>query len=121
MIPYDKLQKLIYQRLSLTGNPVFDHLPPTSSGRFYLIGEAGAVDRGVCWEITCTVRAIGDISTTMQAAEMITAASEQLFAILTSDGITARPLNRGTSRILRSADDNKSAILRMRYLVYENE
>ncbi|MEI6519516.1 MAG: hypothetical protein WCO98_05695 [bacterium] len=120
MIPYDKLQKLIYQRLLLTGNPVFDHLPTASAGRYYLIGEAGAVDRGVCWEITCTVRVVGDINTNIQAAEMINAASEQLFAVLTGDGITARPLNRGASRVLRSTDDSKSAILRMRYLVYEN-
>jgi hypothetical protein len=119
LIPYDKLQRLIYQRLSQIGTPVMDHVPTVSTGSFYLIGEAGAVDRGVCWEITCTVRAVGEINTTALAGEMINAATENLSAVLNGDGITARPLNRGTSRILRSVDDNKSAILRMRYLVYE--
>ncbi len=120
MIPYEKLQQLIYQRLLQTGYMVYDHVPTTSTGIFYLIGEAGAVDRGVCWEITHTVRVIGDINTTAQAGEMVDTASDKLFTILSGNGITARPLNRGNSRILRSADDNKSAILRMRYLVYED-
>ena len=119
MIPYEKLQKLIYQRLLQTGSPVFDHVPTASSGIFYLIGEAGATDRGVCWEITHTIRVIGEINTTAQAGEMINAASELLSTILTGDGITARPLNRGASRIMRNAEDIKSAILRVRYLVYE--
>ncbi len=119
MIPYEKLQKLIYQRLSQTGTPVFDHVPSASTGRFYLIGEAGAVDRGVCWEITHTVRAVGEINSTAQAGEMINAATALLSVVLSGEGITARPLNRGASRILRSTDDSKSALLRMRYLVYE--